>query len=322
MENRKTPLVLIVDDSPENLKYISNIVNGMLFDYAMATNGFQLFEFLESEKPDLILLDVSMPEMDGYTICEELKRRAESRDIPVVFITGKTEIEELVKGFTVGGIDYITKPFNSIILKVKIRTYIELKQSRDELKEHIIKLQDINVKLHHEKEHSEFLANRDPLTGTFNRRYIVDRLKEEQGRFIRNKRGFAVAIIDIDDFTHVNDTYGHAAGDRVLKAFTKLLYEHIRTQDSFARWGGEEFFLLLPETDLEGAMVLMEKLREIVENQEFQFNENIIKITFTCGVSEATFNGTIDNCIVSADKSLYRGKYNGKNQIVCGNKKK
>lgn len=316
MENNNTGLVMIVDDNPSNLKYIANIVKNSGHEYVMALNGEQVFEFMKNEKPDIILLDIMMPEMDGYTVCEQLKKDDNTKDIPVIFVTAKTEIGEIVKGFEVGGVDYVTKPFNSVILESRIRTHIELKKSKDKLKDYIAKLKETNVRLWQEKERSDYLANRDYLTGVFNRRYMGERMKEEHARLTRNKNTFCVGIFDIDNFKKVNDTYGHECGDFILVSLTKSISESIRIQDCFARWGGEEFILMLPETNLQGAKILFERIREKVEKAQYNYNGTILNITFTCGVAEISVDETIDNCIVRADNALYKGKCNGKNQVV------
>lgn len=318
MESLDNALVMIIDDNPENLKYLASIVKKSGYEYVMSLNGKQAFEFLKSEKPDIILLDIMMPEMDGYEICQKLKSDENTKDIPVIFVTAKTEIDEIVKGFEVGGVDYVTKPFNSIILESRIRTHIELKRSKDKLKKYIAKLEETNTILEEEKERSDYLANRDYLTGIFNRRYMVERMKEEHARFLRYKEIFAIGIFDIDNFKNINDTYGHECGDFILVSLTKSISESIRKIDCFARWGGEEFIVMLPKTDLTGATVLFEKIREKVENTTYIYNDFNLNITFTCGIAEISNEETIDNCIVRADKALYKGKISGKNQIVQG----
>lgn len=318
MEDIDNVLVMIIDDNPENLKYLASIVKKSGYEYVMSLNGNQALEFLKSEKPDIILLDIMMPEIDGYEVCQKLKSNENTKDIPIIFVTAKAEIDEIVKGFEVGGVDYVTKPFNFVILESRIRTHIELKRSKDKLKKYIAKLEETNAILEKEKERSDYLANRDYLTGIFNRRYMVERMKEEYYRFLREKEKFTIGIFDIDDFKKINDTYGHECGDFILVSLTKSISEFIRKMDCFARWGGEEFIVMLPKTDLEGAAVLFEKIRGNVENTKYSYNGFSVNITFTCGIAEISSEETIDNCIVRADKALYKGKISGKNQIVRG----
>ena len=310
------PLVMIIDDNPQNLKYLAEIVNRNDYEYIMQLSSTSALESVAREKPDLILLDIMMPDINGYKVCEDLKSNPETKDIPIIFITAKTETDAIVKGFEVGGVDYVIKPFNSIVLEARIRTHIELKKSKDNLKNNILELKEINEKLRVEIERSDYLANRDYLTGSFNRRYMMEKLKDEHLRFKRHEKPFTIGIFDLDNFKLFNDTYGHDCGDFILIALTKLIVENIRVTDSFARWGGEEFICMLPETDLQKAEVLINKVRKMVNATKFNFNNIEMSVTFTCGLSQIEKDENIDKCLVRADKALYVGKNNGKNQVV------
>lgn len=318
MESINSTLVMIVDDNTENLKYLASIVKKSGYEYVMAIGGEQAFEFMKMEKPDIILLDVMMPKIDGYAICRQLKNNENTKDIPVIFVTAKTGIDEIVKGFDAGGVDYVTKPFNSVILESRIRTHIELKRSKDNLKNYIARLEEANARLEKEKERSDYLANNDYLTGIFNRRYMVKKMKEEYDKFLRTKEPFSIGIFDIDNFKKINDSYGHECGDFILMSLTRSIKESIRVSDSFARWGGEEFIIMLPQTNCQSAVVLFERIREKVQNTKYNYNDFKLNITFTCGVSEIGEEESIDSCIVRADTALYKGKTSGKNQIVHG----
>lgn len=308
---------MIVDDNPQNIKYLAEIVNRNGYEYIMILNGNQALKSVENEKPDLILLDIMMPDLDGYKVCESLKNNEETKDIPIIFITAKTEINDIIKGFEIGGVDYVTKPFNSVILEARIKTHLELKISKDELKNSIEELRDINEKLKQEIKHSEFLANRDYLTGIYNRRYMMERLKEEYNKFKRSKQKFTIGILDLDDFKKFNDTYGHECGDFILVSMTKAILDNIRESDCFARWGGEEFIFMLSDTGINGAEILMEKVRKMISETDFYYNESKLKITFSCGLSEISDSENIDKCLINADKALYVGKNKGKNRVIC-----
>lgn len=318
MDNISSALVMIVDDNPVNLKYLANIVKKSGYEYVAVLSGEQAFEFLKIEKPDIILLDIMMPKMDGYEICRTLKNSDNTKDIPVIFVTAKTGIDEIVKGFDAGGVDYVTKPFNSVILESRIRTHIELKRSKDNLKKYIARLEEAKARLEIEKERSDYLANRDYLTGIFNRRYMVEKMKEEYSKFLTSKQPFSIGIFDIDNFKKINDSYGHECGDFILISLTKSIEESIRKEDCLARWGGEEFILMLPETDIKNAGILFEKIREKVQQTKYNYNGVNLSITFTCGVSEIAEDENIDSCIVRADAALYKGKTSGKNKVVQG----
>lgn len=310
------PFIMIVDDNPQNIKYLAEIVNRNGYDYIMLLNGTQTLKSLETERPDLILLDVMMPDIDGYKVCEEIKKNAEIKDIPIIFITAKTEIDDIVKGFEVGGVDYVTKPFNSIILEARIKTHLELKKSKDELKGSINELKEINEKLIVEIERSDFLANRDVLTGIYNRRYMMERLKDEYAKFKRNNEPLTIGIMDLDNFKKFNDTYGHECGDFVLISMTKLILSMIRESDCFARWGGEEFIFMLSCTNIDGAFKLLEKIRKKLTETVFYYNGIQLRIAFTCGLTEISLEDNIDKALVNADKALYLGKNSGKNKVV------
>lgn len=318
MESINSALVMIVDDNTENLKYLASIVKKNGYEYVMVLGGEQAFEFLKTEKPDIILLDIMMPKMDGYEVCQQLKNNENTKDIPVIFVTAKTGIDEIVKGFDVGGVDYVTKPFNSVILESRIRTHIELKRSKDKFKKYIAKLEEANARLEVEKERSDYLANNDYLTGIFNRRYMVKKMKEEYIKFLISKEPFSIGIFDIDNFKKINDSYGHECGDFILVSLTRSIKESIRENDCFARWGGEEFIIMLPQTDVKNAVILFERIREKVQNTKYNYNGLELNITFTCGVSEIAEKESIDNCIVCADTALYKGKTSGKNKVVQG----
>jgi two-component system, cell cycle response regulator len=317
MSGNNKPLIMIVDDNPENIKYLAEIVNRNGYDYIMLLNGTQALKSLEIERPDLILLDVMMPDIDGYTVCSQIKKNDEIKDIPIIFITAKTEINDIVKGFEIGGVDYVTKPFNSIVLEARIKTHLELKSSKDELKESINEQKEINERLKKEVERCEFLANRDALTGIYNRRYMMERLKEEYIKFKRNGESLTIGIMDLDDFKKFNDTYGHECGDFVLISITELILNNIRGSDCFARWGGEEFIFMLSNTNLVGASTLLNKIKKKLNETVFCYNGIELKVSFTCGLSEVSLINNIDKALVNADKALYVGKNSGKNKVVC-----
>lgn len=319
MNDKVKPLIMIIDDNPQNIKYLAEIVNRIGYDYIMLLNGAQAIKSLETERPDLILLDVMMPDIDGYSVCEYIKGNDEIKDIPIIFITAKTEIDDIVRGFEIGGVDYVTKPFNSVILEARIKTHMELKKSKDELKESINNLKVMNEKLKEEIKRSEFLANRDVLTGIYNRRYMMERLKEEYTKFKRYGEPLTIGIMDLDDFKKFNDTYGHECGDFVLISITKLILANIRESDCFARWGGEEFIFMLAGTSLEGASNLLEKIQKNLNETTFIYNETKLKVTFTCGLSQISLTDNIDKSLGNADKALYVGKNSGKNKVVCYN---
>ena len=309
MDNKK-PVILIVDDSPFNLQILRELIEDSGYEAVTILNGRTALEFVKKEKPDLILLDIVMPQMDGYEVCRLIKSSDETKDIPIIFLTAKTETEDIVKGFRGGAVDFVSKPFNAIELNARVKTHLELKRVRDELQEKNKQLQEAMNEL-------ERVATRDPLTNLFNRRYMMERMDQEVARTKRTNRTFSLVLTDIDFFKKVNDTYGHDGGDFILKSLSKLVVETLRYQDVLVRWGGEEFLILLPETGTEGATVVSEKIRKTVEDSSFFYNNKEIKITMTFGVAEYSINERIDDTLIRADKRLYEGKNSGRNKVVA-----
>lgn len=314
----KIPLIMIVDDNVQNQQYLAEICSRNSYDFVMARDGMQVFSLMELEKPDLVLLDIMMPGMDGYEVCRELKAKPETQDIPVVFITAKSDTDEIVEGFKTGGVDFVTKPFNSTILEARVKTHLELKLSRDGLKDNILQLETLNKKLEEEKDRSEWLATRDFLTGLYNRRFMMERIKIEKSRSARNLFPMGLLMADIDGFKSFNDTYGHDCGDIVLKEVARVMQDTIRGQDSCGRWGGEEFIFLLPETNLEGTAFVGEKIRREIENMRIDYGEMKLNVTVTLGAYFFDTNVDIEESIRKADGALYSGKRNGKNRVEVG----
>lgn len=314
----KIPLIMIVDDNVQNQQYLAEICSRNSYDFVMAREGMQVFSLMELEKPDLVLLDIMMPGMDGYEVCRRLKENGDTRDIPVIFITAKSDTDEIVEGFKTGGIDFVTKPFNSTILEARVKTHLELKLSRDGLKANIQQLESLNKKLEDEKNKSEWLATRDFLTGLYNRRFMMERIKIEKSRSARNSFPMGLLMADIDGFKGFNDTYGHDCGDLVLKEVSIVMTETIRGQDSCGRWGGEEFIFLLPETNLDGTAFVGEKIRKAVEALVINYNEMRLKVTVTFGAYFFDTDVDIEDSIRKADAALYQGKKNGRNRVELG----
>ncbi len=302
MKKYEDPKLLIVDDNPINLKVLAQIADELNYEVIMAMSGIEALNYLKNDKPDLILLDVMMPELDGYETCKEIKKNEELKHIPIIFITAKTDTEDVVKGFNAGAVDYVSKPFNRIELIARINTHIELKKSRDQLHELIKEL--------------EVASMTDSLTGAYNRRHIIEKLKYMEKVIQRNDKHLSISICDLDDFKKVNDTLGHDFGDFILKSICDLITKNLRGQDIFGRWGGEEFILVLPETDLKGAHFVCENIRKKIAETTFTFNNQSINITMTFGVAQINIGVSIEEAIKSADLALYSGKNSGKN-CVC-----
>ena len=296
MEEKKNTL-LIVDDENANLKVLTHILGS---DYTIytATSGAGAFEKAREFMPDLILLDILMPDMDGYATLSKIKNSETIKKIPVIFITGLNSEEDEEKGLSLDAADYITKPFSATIVKLRVRNQIQIVNQMRAI---------------------ENLSMLDQLTNIPNRRSFDDRLKMEWKQAVREKTPISLLIIDIDSFKKLNDTYGHQQGDIVLQKIAALLPLSFRRPGDFAaRWGGEEFVVLLPNTPLEGARELAEKIRGDVEKMTIKAaNGSEIKVTASVGVNSLIpgIETPINSFFTNADKALYAAKEAGKNKV-------
>jgi len=332
IEETSNFLVLVVDDNPQNLKVLAAIIEECGGDSILAMSGKEALESALFDEPDLILLDVMMPEMDGFELCIKLKtepRFSKFTNVPVIFITAKTESKDIIRGFEVGGVDYVTKPFVSEELKMRIRTHVNLYRTKKELKrlnsdyveanEELNRvngeLRDVNTKLSVAMEQLKVISITDSLTGLYNRRHAMTRMEEETVQRKRYGGHFSLILGDIDFFKRTNDTYGHDCGDIVLKRIADVLKENAREQDVLSRWGGEEFLILLPMTEMDGAVTLAERMRKAVEDELIEYKGDTIKITITLGVAEYNQGEQLDDVIKRADTALYLGKDEGRNRV-------
>lgn len=308
MNNRNK--IVVLDDNNQNLKLISDVLEDAGYDVSLCLTSQQLLDYLkeEIELPDIILLDVMLPDMDGFEVCKKIRSIERLKDIPVIFLSAKTETVDIVYGLGVGGVDYITKPFRPIELIARIQTHIEIKNIRDELREKNNKLMLLNEQL-------EEYAVKDPLTKLYNRRMMLTKFNEEISRCRRKKQVFSIILLDIDKFKQVNDNYGHNFGDEVLITFSKLLTESKRLEDLVGRWGGEEFLIILPNTDRRGAYTVAMRIRNRINEYKYFNNDEEIHITATYGVAEFDQEDSIEKLIKKADFALYYGKDHGKNQV-------
>jgi len=290
--------VLIIDDDPIVVDILGTVFDGDL-RILTAHNGRDGIQLAQTENPDLILLDVRMPNMDGYDICRRLKSMAETADIPVIFLTARVETEDEFKGLEVGAIDYIAKPIIPQIVRARIQNHLTLKRQRDQLAN---------------------MSMIDGLTGIANRRRFDDHMDQELRRALRTKMPLSLLLMDIDDFKAYNDTYGHARGDDALRAVAQEIRNHLRRpSDLVARYGGEEFAVVLPDTPLEHAIVLAEKIRlgivglNIAHAKARAANHVTVSIGATTSTVEHPF--TKAQLIEAADAQLYASKRAGRNRV-------
>lgn len=302
--------ILIVDDQPTNLKVLLSFLKNHQFQIRIAEDGERCLQVLNNYQPDIILLDVMMPGMDGFETCRQIKENKKTADIPVIFMTALDNIEDKIAGFEAGGVDYITKPFQQIEVLTRINTHIRLRKKELELVkalDEVIKQQKLFKKL----------SITDDLTGLYNRRHLNNILRQEFQRSKRHGNDLSCLMLDLDHFKKVNDSFGHDFGDVVLKNFASILKEFIRSSDYAFRFGGEEFLLVLPETDIKGAIQVGEKIRLRMENTIITENTLSTSVKVSVGAASVRYNSPPDkdSLIAFADKALYKAKMNGRNQV-------
>ncbi|RQD70502.1 MAG: PleD family two-component system response regulator [Tindallia sp. MSAO_Bac2] len=297
--NDKQQTILIVDDSPVNIQMLGQLLKGE-GQVKVATDGKTALNIAASEDPpDLILLDVMMPEIDGYKICEILKASDSTKDIPIIFVTAMSQQEDEAKGLELGAIDYITKPYNASIVKARVRNHLELKHYRDLLRD---------------------ASLIDGLTGIPNRRRFDEALKTEWKRAFRDGQPVSVLMADIDYFKRYNDRYGHLEGDECLRKVAECLQKTLkRPGDLAARYGGEEFVGIMPATNADGAFKIAETYREAVKELKIQHDESLISDYVTISIGVATMmpssEAGAEKLVERADRSLYEAKEAGRNRV-------
>lgn len=288
LDNSQTE-ILIVDDTVDNIKLLTQLLTAQGYKVKGAASGKAGLRICQRKKPDLILLDIMMPEMDGYQLCSILKADTMTSDIPIIFLSALDNVQDKVRAFQVGGVDYIQKPFEAMEVLARVKTHTQ-----------IVSLQR---KLIARNEALKALAETDSLTGLLNRRKI-DELGEAQAGH------YAIILFDIDDFKKINDKYGHHTGDEVLENVARLTRQAIADAGHIARWGGEEFLILLPECTLKQAEYFAKAIQE-----QFSVSADTL-FTASFGVAEAFGANAFIEVVKEADFAMYKGKNEGKNKVV------
>lgn len=292
----KEHVILAVDDERVNI----SLLKAILAEYTVlpAKDTSELYTVLESTIPDLILMDIMMPQTDGITIARQLKSDPGYRDIPIIFLSAVTSGDSVADGFTLGAEDYIKKPFDSAELTARVKRVLENSTKQHELYAR---------------------ATRDSLTGLFNREYFFEQLGLNIRKWKRSHSLFSLGIIDVDLFKHINDTYGHQAGDRVLQKLASIMEKALRGSDIVARYGGEEFIFILNDSDKVKSKAVIDRFREGLADIEME-EEHHVFITVSCGlcdISEIVNSGDMACSLVeTADRRLYAAKNGGRNRVV------
>lgn len=294
----RKPRLLLVDDQPMNLQALHRAFAADC-QVLMATSGVQALQLCSEQLPDLLLLDVEMPDVDGFEVCRQLKADERLCDMPVIFVTAHQDSASEARGLDCGAVDFITKPFNPAVARARVRAHLQLKLQSDLLRQ---------------------LAFVDGLTGLHNRRYFYERLESELQRACRNNVSLAVVLADVDFFKRYNEHYGHLVGDDCLRGVAMALRTALRRPgDVLCRYGGEEFACILPDTDAAGALVVAQALEQAVRGlgMPHEQSEAAAVVTISLGVAVGTPGKEIDSAglLALADQQLYKAKAQGRARV-------
>jgi two-component system, cell cycle response regulator len=301
----ETALILVVDDNPDNLEIISTRLRFRGYEVLTAERGEEAITRVHEDAPDLILLDIMMPDMDGYEVARRIRAERDLPYIPIIVVTARDSTEDKVTGLDAGADDYLTKPINFPELEARVRSMLRIKRLQDQLEATNRELEQLSIS--------------DGLTGLFNHRHLHEILADEYERSRRTEKPMSVVMLDLDRFKEVNDTYGHQAGDRVLEELAAILRECAREIDKLGRYGGEEFMAILPDSDPEAGAVFAERVRELVENQQFDIQaDEPLRMTISAGVASYPAHGADSprRLVHQADLALYSAKHSGRNQVI------
>ena len=300
--------ILIAEDNPVSRMLLEKTLIKAGYEVATVTNGREALESFSEKFFPIVLTDWMMPQMDGLQLCRAIRKNVSTGYVFIFILTARDSIDDMVAGLEAGADDYLTKPFKRAELIARLKTatrVLELEKS----------LKDANEEI-------TILSITDTLTGCYNRTFMDEQLPKEIKRAIRYNHPISLVMVDIDHFKQVNDTYGHQAGDEVLKELVRSINGSIRSDvDWVARYGGEEFLVVFPETDFESAEALCERFCRNISENTIQIMEKEIRITASFGVTGFTSSDTLkevsyEAMISLADKSLYQAKEEGRNRVI------
>ncbi|VEP17991.1 Response regulator receiver modulated diguanylate cyclase/phosphodiesterase (fragment) [Hyella patelloides LEGE 07179] len=335
LEHNNVQNILIVDDVADNLRLLSGILRKQGYEVRCARNGSSALNAVTAIIPNLILLDIQMPDLNGYEVCQKLKKKPKTRDIPIIFLSALDDVQNKVKGFEQGGVDYITKPFQVEEILIRVKNQLALQSAKAEIhqlnqilqrkiqneKQRTNELEFINHKLQQEiiarqKVEQQLIHNslHDSLTGLPNRSLLMKKLDIAIQKTNSNSNYlFALLFIDLDCFKKINDTLGHLIGDKLLVAVAKLLPEGLRNKDTVARLGGDEFVILLDDIEsLQDTTIVVNRLLEKLKGT-FQIDDFTVTIGASIGIAISSPNYQNSSQILQdADLAMYRAKENGK----------
>lgn len=290
MSSKYVPTILIVDDNPKNIQIALQILNKKGYSLYYAFTGYDALEIIKNNKIDLVLLDIMMPNMDGYEVCKIIKNRYSNESIEIIFITAKVSSEDILKGLEYGAVDYIVKPFNHLELEMRVDNHLELISAR---------------------KYYEEVSKKDGLTELYNHRYMIDSLEE---LFAKKDNQFSFIMFDLDLFKKINDIYGHKNGDIVLQTISNIISINIPNSAIPCRYGGEEFSVILPDIKIQFAYNIANKIKQKISNQKWVFGD--LRVTISGGVVEFNNDKNITDFIKRADNLLYEAKHHGRDLIL------
>jgi diguanylate cyclase (GGDEF)-like protein len=298
--------ILVVDDS----LVIRAVVRGWLeeqgYQVVEADDGVAAVERCLALTPDVVLLDIELPGLNGHEVLARLKTEPTVKDVPVVFLTKRTGMDEVLRGLREGAHDYLSKPFDPAELVARVGAAVRVKKLQDELHRR-------NVDL-------DMLSRTDMLTGLFNRRHMDEQLRAQMKTARRHGQEVGLLLLDVDHFKAVNDTYGHVAGDDVLCELARRISSELRAGDVAGRWGGEEFVVLLAQVGLVGAVDAGERIRAVVAASPVHAAGHAINVTVSGGCAAGPGPGSSEDLVHQADTGLYRAKDRGRNCIVAASR--
>lgn len=297
--------ILIVDDEKKIVEMLEIGLNAMGYDVCAAYDGETAVEMVLKEVPDIVLLDINLPKMDGFEVCRQIRAKITDNYIPIIMVTARDDLSSKIEGLDTGADDYITKPVDIKEVMARIKSMLRIKNLQDELR--------------FAKDELQELAVRDYLTDCYNRRYFLEILDLELKKSVRYGRNIVLLMIDIDKFKLINDTYGHPVGDKVLRKVSAVIKTGLRESDIIGRYGGEEFIVFLPNiSDITNLKSICERLRSQVEKSDINVAETKINITISIGAGNFLDNylPSIDDMISVIDKALYKAKNDGRNRYV------
>jgi diguanylate cyclase (GGDEF)-like protein len=295
--------ILVLDDDRSVRQLLARMLGEFGYEPVVASNWTEALRLFRDDPPDLVLLDIMMPGVDGFKMAK-MFRSAGGAFVPIILLTALEDLESKRRGMAAGADDFLSKPVSPLELQIRVSSMLRIKVLTDQLARANAQLAE--------------LAVTDALTGLYNRRYLYQQIEREFARAQRYKRPLACLMLDLDHFKAVNDTYGHQVGDRVLTLVGDVLRASLRNTDMAARFGGEEFVILAPETPAEACLVVAERIRSRIAEQSAAANGEIPRVTVSIGVctTEHPQASVQDELVRLADEALYRAKESGRDRVV------